>query len=71
LVHKKKRQRALENIYYAVHKYCDYNQIFIVADGDDHIIGKYAFKTFNYQYQRYKIYSLYSQYLAYGAPYHH
>jgi hypothetical protein len=40
-------------------------------DGDDHIIGKLAFKTYNHQYQKYKVYVLYSNYISYGIPYHH
>ena len=26
---------AVENIYYTIHKYCDYNQISYIIDGDD------------------------------------
>jgi len=35
LIQNKKRRTALENIYYAAHKYCDYNQILFNIDGDD------------------------------------
>lgn len=35
LIRTNQHHTALENIYYAVHKYCDYNQIFFTVDGDD------------------------------------
>ena len=30
-----KHRTALENIYYGVHKYCDFNQVSFIIDGDD------------------------------------
>ena len=69
LVHQKSRLRSLANVYYAAHKYCDYNQIFMVVDGDDYLVGRMVFKTFNQEYQKYKLYTLYSQYAPRGAPY--
>lgn len=35
LIKGKKHRTALENIYYGLHKYCDYNQLFYIIDGDD------------------------------------
>lgn len=35
----------MENIYYAAHKYCDYNEIFYIIDGDDELAGRQVFKT--------------------------
>ncbi len=35
LIRNKVHKTAMENFYYAVHKYCDFNQMFFVVDGDD------------------------------------
>lgn len=35
LLASRKHRTALENIYYAAHKYCDYGQIMFIIDGDD------------------------------------
>jgi hypothetical protein len=35
LLKNKVHRTALENIYYATNKYCDYNQIAFIVDGDD------------------------------------
>ena len=56
---------AVENIYYTVHKYCDYNQISYIIDGDDELIGTQVFKLYNALYQEKKLYVLYSNYLSY------
>lgn len=35
LVKSIKHRTAMENIYYATHKYCGYREIFYILDGDD------------------------------------
>jgi glycosyltransferase involved in cell wall biosynthesis len=35
LLRNKVHRTAVENIYYTIHKYCDYNQISYIIDGDD------------------------------------
>lgn len=50
----------MENIYYATHKYCDFNQIFYLVDGDDELIGTQVFKIQNAIYQKQKLYTLYA-----------
>lgn len=52
LVQKQEHSSALENIYYAAHKYCDYNQIFMIVDGDDELLGRQSLKVFNAVYQK-------------------
>ncbi len=65
LIRNKKHVSALPNVYYGIHKYCDYNQIFYTIDGDDEIIGTQVFKLFNALYQQKKYYTLYSSYYQY------
>ena len=60
-----KHRTALENIYYGVHKYCDFNQISFVLDGDDEIVGTQVFKMFNALYQHRKLYVVWSNYFSY------
>jgi len=55
----------MPNIYYALHKYCDYNQIFYILDGDDEIVGTQVLKLYNTLYQEKKIYVLYSAHFKY------
>ncbi len=54
----------MENFYYTVNKYCDFNQIFYVVDGDDELSGTQVFSMFNALYQQKKLYTLYSNYFA-------
>ena len=65
LIHQTTKKGSLENIYYAVHKYCDYNQILMILDGDDQLLGQQVFKMFNAIYQKEKIYLVYTQHLTY------
>lgn len=67
LLRNKHHQSALPNIYYAVHKYCDYNQIFYILDGDDEIVGTQVFKLYNSLYQQKKSYVLYSSHFQYES----
>ena len=39
LLRNKVRRTGTENFYYAMHKYCDFNQIFYTVDGDDELVG--------------------------------
>ena len=67
LIEGKKRRTALENIYYGVHKYCDYGQIFMIYDGDDELFGRQGFKVINSLYQRHKYYLIYSEFISYNS----
>lgn len=61
----KTRNTALENTYRAIHKYCSDDSIVLVLDGDDEIIGKNTFKTFNREHQRLKGGWIYSNFYHY------
>jgi hypothetical protein len=65
LLRNKIHRTALENIYYAVHKYCDYNQIFYILDGDDEIVGTQVFKMMNALYQQKKDYVIWTNHFSY------
>ena len=65
LLRNKKHRAATENIYYTVHKYCDYNQIMYILDGDDEIIGAQTLRLFNAVYQKERLYVLYANFMSY------
>lgn len=65
LLKNKHKKTATENFYYAVHKYCDYGQMFMVVDGDDELIGTQVLSLFNALYQQNQYYTLYSSHLYY------
>ena len=53
-VSSKTRNTALENTYYAIKNICSDDSIVLVLDGDDEILGRNTFKTFNREHQRLK-----------------
>lgn len=67
LIKNKKRKTALENIYYGIHKYCDFNQISLIVDGDDTLAGAQVFNLLNSIYQRQKFYFAYTNYFDYDS----
>lgn len=69
LLRNKVRRTALENIYYTTHKYCDFNQMAFIVDGDDELVGTQVFKLYNALYQKYKLYVLYSNFISYDSYY--
>ena len=62
-----KHRTALENIYYGIHKYCDFNQMSFIIDGDDEIVGTQVFKLYNALYQKKKMYVIWSNYFSYDS----
>ena len=62
-----KHRTALENIYYGVHKYCDYSQMSFIIDGDDEIVGTQVFKLYNALYQQKRLYVIWSNYFSYDS----
>lgn len=69
VIRNRERRTAVENIYYITHKYCDYNQLAYIVDGDDELIGTQVLRLFNTMYQRHKLYVLYSNWLGYDFYY--
>ncbi len=65
LLRNRAQRTSIENVYYAVHKYCDFNQIFYTVDGDDEMAGTQVLRLFNALYQSKKFYTMYSNFLSY------
>lgn len=55
---------ALGNILYAAENYCEENDIFIVIDGDDYLLGKYVLKLFNAAFSSRDAWVVYSNFLT-------
>lgn len=48
LVVNKENTKALNNIYKAAHYYCKKNEIMLIVDGDDYLIGTQVLKLLNF-----------------------
>ena len=53
-VRNKKQMFATYNIVNAAYSYCDIDDVQILIDGDDQLIGRYVFSTFNALYQNFE-----------------
>lgn len=58
------RKMALPNILDAAYNYCNPEDIFMIIDGDDYLLGKYVFKLFNAAYSRTDSWIVYSNFLT-------
>lgn len=57
----------MTNIYYAVHKFCDFNQMLMIVDGDDELVGTQVLKTVNAVYQKNLFYTVYFNHMRYDV----
>lgn len=57
------RKFALPNLRDAAMNFCKSEQIFLVVDGDDELIGKQVFRLYNTLFQRTGAYFIYTNYL--------
>jgi hypothetical protein len=55
---------ALANILDAAHNFCKPEEIFMVVDGDDYLLGKLVFKLFNYGFSDPHTWVVYSNFLS-------
>lgn len=55
---------ALTNILDAAHNFCKPEEIFIVVDGDDYLLGYLVFKLFNYGFSDPDKWVVYSNFLT-------
>lgn len=55
---------ALPNILDAAYNFCRPEEIFIVIDGDDYLLGKLAFKLFNAAFSNTDSWVVYSNFLT-------
>lgn len=57
------RMRALNNIRSAAIKHCKPEEIMMIIDGDDQLVGKQVFKLFNAVFQKEKAWFVYSNFI--------
>lgn len=57
------RMMAMRNIRVAANKYCNADDIMMIIDGDDHLIGRQVFKLFNAVLQKQKVWFAYSNFI--------
>lgn len=55
---------ALPNILDAGYNYCKGEDIFMIIDGDDYLLGKYVFKLFNAVFSSSDSWIVYSNFLT-------
>ena len=63
LVRNEERMMAMWNIRNAARQYCKAEDIMMVVDGDDQLIGRQVFKLFNAVMHREKVWFAYSNFL--------
>jgi glycosyltransferase involved in cell wall biosynthesis len=60
-----KRLSAVPNIYTAVTQYCDPDDVVVLVDGDDELLGRNALKIFSHLYQKNNADVVYSNHLQF------
>lgn len=63
LVRNDERMMAMRNIRMAARKYCNHDDIMMIIDGDDQLIGNQVFKLFNAVLNKQKVWFAYSNFL--------
>lgn len=59
------RRTAVPNIHVAITQHCGPNDIVVLVDGDDELLGRYSLKVFNHIYQKNKVDIVYSNHLQF------
>ncbi len=54
----------MPNLLMAAKSYCKPEEIFIIVDGDDELLGRQVLKHFNAVFQSKKVWVMYSNFLA-------
>ena len=52
VIKNKKQQRAMPNLRMAARKHCKPEEIFMIVDGDDELLGRQVLKLFNAVFQK-------------------
>ena len=55
---------AMPNLRYAAMNQCEENELFIIVDGDDSLIGRQVFKLFSAVMQQKDLWVMYSNFLS-------
>lgn len=61
----KERMTAVPNIHRAVTEFCDKDDIVVLADGDDELLGRNILKVYNHVYQKQNVDVVYSNHLQF------
>ena len=64
LIKNSQQMKAMHNLRVAANTYCQPQDIFIVVDGDDELIGRQVFKLFNAMFQSTGAWFVYSNFLT-------
>ena len=54
LIKNKRRMYAAYNIHYAISNYCQRDDVAVLVDGDDELLGTQVFKLINHAYEKNK-----------------
>ncbi len=63
IINNEKNKGNCANIYMAAHQYCNPEEIMVLLDGDDVLIGRQVFSLLNAVYQKEKVALTYGQFL--------
>jgi hypothetical protein len=63
--HNEQQRRAMPNLRKAALEYCKPNEIFVIVDGDDQLIGRQVLKLFNSQFQAKNAWFVYSNFMSF------
>jgi glycosyltransferase involved in cell wall biosynthesis len=64
IVKNKVQQRAMPNLRTAAKQYCRPEEIFLIADGDDELVGRQVLRLYSAIFQREKAWFVYSNFLS-------
>lgn len=54
----------MHNLRFAAQNYCKPEDIFMIVDGDDELLGRQVFKLFNAKFQANNLYFMYTNFLS-------
>ena len=64
VIRNSRQMRAMPNIRFAAKTYCKPNEIFMIVDGDDELIGRQVFKLYSAKFQADDLWFMYSNFLT-------
>jgi len=67
LVTNAEQQKAMPNLRRAAMEFCKPEEIFLIVDGDDELIGRQVLHFFNAMFQKHDAWFVYSNFLGSGG----
>jgi glycosyltransferase involved in cell wall biosynthesis len=64
IIRNSQQMRAMHNLLFAAKNYCKPNDIFLIVDGDDELLGRQVLKLFNAKFQSDGLYFMYTNFLS-------